>query len=383
LACSTAGRSYGFQTEPTLVDLIQRRKKMTTRLVITGGFLGAGKTTLLLKAAQQLVARGYRVGLLTNDQGEDLVDTALGQQAAIPVTEVAGGCFCCRFPDLLAGLQRLQEVANPDIVLAEPVGSCTDLVATVLRPLRHFHGDQFQLAPLTVLVDSTRDLGSFPPNVHYLYQQQLAEAELLLLAKADLLSTAQTAAQQSELQTRYPQARLLATSAHTGAGLDAWLDIVLGQASRNPAALVIDYERYADAEAALGWLNVKGLVRADTSFSAHTWATALVTTLTRAFAEQHAPIAHIKTLVTTPAAQFKASVTQAQAPITWDLQTGTPATTKLAFILNVRVNAEPALLEQVVLQTVEAIKPDAGARYYFEHFECFSPLPPKPSHQIR
>lgn len=356
---------------------------MTTRLIITGGFLGAGKTTLLLKAAQQLVARGYRVGLLTNDQGADLVDTALGQQAAIPVTEVAGGCFCCRFPDLLTGLQRLQEVAAPDIILAEPVGSCTDLVATVVRPLIRFHGAQFQLAPLTVLFDSTRDLTSFPADVRYLYQQQLAEAELILLNKADLLDMEAAAAQQNALQAAYAQASILSTSARTGAGIDAWLDIVLGQGSRNPAALVIDYTRYADAEAALGWLNVKGLVRADQPFSAQTWTSHLLTTLAYAFAQHTAPIAHIKTLVSTAQAQFKASITQTQTTITWDLQAGDATTTHLDFILNVRVNAAPALLEQVVMQSVELIKPDAGARYYFDHFECFSPLPPKPYHQIR
>lgn len=356
---------------------------MTTRLVIAGGFLGAGKTTLLLKAAQLLVERGYRVGLLTNDQGEDLVDTALGAQATIPVTEVAGGCFCCRFPDLLAGLQRLQEVAAPDIVLLEPVGSCTDLVATVVRPLVQFHGDTYQLAPLTILLDSTRDLTSFPPNVHYLYQQQLAEAELLLLTKMDQLAAPQVDAKLHALQETYPQARLLASSAQTGAGLDDWLAIILGQSSRNPAALLIDYARYADAEAALGWLNVKGLVRADHDFSAQAWTQTLLTTLAHAFTTQGAPIAHIKTMVTTPQAQFKASVTQAERPIVWDLQTGRPETARLDFILNVRVNAAPALLEQVVMQTVDALKPAAGARYYFEHFECFSPLPPKPYHQIR
>lgn len=355
---------------------------MTTRLVMAGGFLGAGKTTLLLKAAQLLVERGYRVGLLTNDQGEDLVDTALGAQAAIPVTEVAGGCFCCRFPDLLAGLQRLQEVAAPDLVLLEPVGSCTDLVATVVRPLLHFHGDHYQLAPLTILLDSTRDLTSFPPNVQYLYQQQLAEAELLLLTKTDQLSAAQCEANLTALQAAYPQARLLATSAQTGAGLDDWLAIVLGQSSRNPAALVIDYDRYAEAEAALGWLNVKGLVRADQGFSAQAWTHTLLTTLANAFTSQGAPIAHIKTMVSTPQAKFKASVTQAELPLVWDLQTGAPQTERLDFILNVRVNAAPALLEQVVVQTVEAIKPDAGARYYFDHFECFSPLPPKPYHRL-
>lgn len=356
---------------------------MTTRLVIVGGFLGAGKTTLLLKAAQRLTIQGYRVGLLTNDQGEDLVDTALGAQAAIHVTEVAGGCFCCRFPDLLAGLQRLEEVAAPDLVLLEPVGSCTDLVATVVRPLVQLHGARYQLAPLTILLDSTRDLASFPPNVHYLYQQQLAEAELLLLTKTDQLSPEQCDTQHTQLQTAYPQARLLATSAQTGAGLDEWLAIVLGQSSRNPAALVIDYERYAAAEAALGWLNVKGMVRANQDFSAQAWASTLLTTLADTFTSQGAPIAHIKTLVTTPHAQFKASVTQAQTPIAWDLQSTATATQRLDFILNVRVNAAPALLEQVVVQTVEAIKPAAGARYYFDHFECFSPLPPTPTYQLR
>lgn len=356
---------------------------MTTRLVITGGFLGAGKTTLLLKAAQQLTERGYRVGLLTNDQGEDLVDTALGVQADIPVTEVAGGCFCCRFPDLLTGLQRLQEVAAPDLVLLEPVGSCTDLVATVVRPLVQFHGDRYQLAPLTILLDSTRDLTSFPPNVHYLYQQQLAEAELLLLTKADQLAPTPVEAKLNALQEAYPQATPLAISAHTGAGLDAWLSIVLGQSSRNPEALLIDYDRYAAAEAALGWLNVKGLVRADQDFSAQAWTSTLLTTLADTFTAQGAPIAHIKTLVSTPQANFKASVTQAETPIVWDLQQGTPQTQRLDFILNVRVNAAPALLEQIVVQSVEAIKPGAGARYYFNHFECFSPLPPTPTYQIR
>ncbi|MEZ4729691.1 MAG: GTP-binding protein [Caldilineaceae bacterium] len=356
---------------------------MTTRLVIVGGFLGAGKTTLLLAAARRLAERGYRVGLLTNDQGEDLVDTALGDQAAIPVTEVAGGCFCCRFPDLLAGLHRLQAVAAPEVVLLEPVGSCTDLVATVVRPLVQFHGDQYQLAPLTILLDSTRDLAAFPPDVHYLYQQQLLEAELLLLTKVDQLTPAQGDAQLAALQTTYAHARLLAASAHSGVGIDDWLAIVLGQRSRNPQALVIDYARYAEAEAALGWLNVKGLVRADQDFSAQTWTDNLLTTLAHTFTAQAAPIAHIKTMVHTPQGQFKASVTQAQAPITWDLQTDDTATNRLDFLLNVRVNAAPALLEQVVIQTVETIKPDPGARYYFQHFECFSPLPPKPTHQIR
>ena len=41
-----------------------------------GGFLGAGKTTAVSALAQHLTAAGLRVGLITNDQGSELVDTA-------------------------------------------------------------------------------------------------------------------------------------------------------------------------------------------------------------------------------------------------------------------------------------------------------------------
>lgn len=344
---------------------------MTTRIAVVGGFLGAGKTTLILHAARKLAERGYRVGLVTNDQGQGLVDTALAEEATIAVTEVAGGCFCCRFPDLMAGLQRLQHVAQPDLILAEPVGSCTDLVATVLRPLVQFYGEQYELAPLTVLLDASRTLEDFPADVRYLYEQQVAEAEILLLSKSDLSSVPPCLA----------DGRARSVSARTGAGVDEWLSTILGQTSRNPEALVIDYARYAEAEAALGWLNAKGHVRADTPYSARRWTADLLAGLETLCGEQNAPIAHIKALVTTPGAKFKASVTQPSA-FAWDVDIPAADTRGHEFLLNLRVLATPALLERMAIQAIEATRPDPSSRYYLEYFECFSPLPPKPVHRI-
>src|SRR5262245_16289093 len=160
---------------------------MPTRLILTGGFLGAGKTTLLLRAAQRLAARGERVGLVTNDQGDGLVDTALAAHHAIPVVEVAGGCFCCRFPDLTQALRQLERTVQPDIILAEPVGSCTDLMATVLRPLIAFHANNYVVAPLTVLFDPIRTLDGYADEISYLYGKQLAEAEVIVVNKAELI----------------------------------------------------------------------------------------------------------------------------------------------------------------------------------------------------
>ena len=72
-----------------------------TTLVLVGGFLGSGKTTLIIRAASLLRQRGKRVGVILNDQDAGLVDTRLAEAAGLPSKEVAGGCFCCRFGDLL------------------------------------------------------------------------------------------------------------------------------------------------------------------------------------------------------------------------------------------------------------------------------------------
>ncbi|HVX67547.1 MAG TPA: GTP-binding protein, partial [Bryobacteraceae bacterium] len=102
-------------------------------LVLVGGFLGAGKTTLLLRAAERLSASGKRVALVMNDQGGELVDTRAARSAGFAAGEVAGGCFCCRLSEFLACSERLLAEHRPEVILAEPVGSCTDLAATIFR----------------------------------------------------------------------------------------------------------------------------------------------------------------------------------------------------------------------------------------------------------
>ena len=126
------------------------------RLACVGGFLGAGKTTALIGAARNLMARGLKVGVITNDQGGNLVDTALVRSHGLQTEEITGGCFCCRFTEFVKHASRLVEQHQPDIILAEAVGSCTDLAATVYEPLRRFHAAEFELAPLSVFVEPGR-----------------------------------------------------------------------------------------------------------------------------------------------------------------------------------------------------------------------------------
>jgi G3E family GTPase len=101
-----------------------------TRYIMVGGFLGAGKTTAMLRFGQHLADKGLRVGLITNDQSSGLVDTTMLSASGFPVRD-HGRLLCCRFTSLTNAAERLTVRTTPDVFLAEPVGSCTDLKATV------------------------------------------------------------------------------------------------------------------------------------------------------------------------------------------------------------------------------------------------------------
>ena len=131
----------------------------TVRLIFAGGFLGAGKTTALAAIAKKLIANGKRVGIITNDQTDNLADTIIVREMlgvlGVPVEEVVKGCFCCKFDELIEHMEKIL-VHNPDIMLGEPVGSCTDFVAAVANPLKIHYPNAFRFAPFSTLVDPDR-----------------------------------------------------------------------------------------------------------------------------------------------------------------------------------------------------------------------------------
>src|SRR5258708_4897538 len=104
------------------------------RFIMVGGFLGAGKTTTLARPPRHYMQRGLNVGIVTNDQASDLVDTNTLRSQGFDVGEVAGSCFCCNFDGLMGTIENLGHERRPDVILAEPVGSCTALAATVAPP---------------------------------------------------------------------------------------------------------------------------------------------------------------------------------------------------------------------------------------------------------
>src|SRR5438552_17224916 len=165
------------------------------RFALIGGFLGAGKTTAMARLARFYTSRGQTVGLVTNDQAQDLVDTQSLRSQGFSVEEIAGACFCCRFDDLVSKVGQLEINERPDVILAEPVGSCTDLVATVVQPLKDLYADRFEVAPYPVLFKPSHGVrilrneaaGGFSPKAAYIFRKQLEEADAIIINRIDEL----------------------------------------------------------------------------------------------------------------------------------------------------------------------------------------------------
>src|SRR6185369_8529957 len=154
----------------------------------------------------------------------NLVDTALLRSQGFATEEIPGGCFCCRFNSLVEAAERLTANTRPEIFIAEPVGSCTDLAATVTYPLRRMYQDNFTVAPISVLVDPIRAQrvfglekgGSFSEKVLYIYRKQIEEADLLIISKSDLLNDKQIEALRQAILKDFPEKDILAVSARSG-----------------------------------------------------------------------------------------------------------------------------------------------------------------------
>ncbi|MCC7352480.1 MAG: cobalamin biosynthesis protein P47K [Anaerolineae bacterium] len=361
-------------------------------IALVGGFLGAGKTTFLLQVARRLSAQGRRVGIITNDQGEGLVDTALVRGEGLPAEEIAGGCFCCRFDDLINATQRLAQDFAPDFILAEPVGSCTDLAATVVLPIQRYFGQQFRLAPLTILVDPFRaheflfspDRSAFPSTVGYLYLQQLAEADILAINKTDLAEPAQLHKVSARLQALWPRAKVLALSALTGAGVNAWMEHLGSDEPVGQSILDIDYETYAEAEAALGWLNMRGSLRAARPFSPEGWIEDFLRVFGERLRAASAEIAHVKVQLAAPDGSWgasKASITRGGEEPFFALRATGPATSA-RLLLNARVNTEPATLERCAHEALDAASQRHGVAVRLDEVQSFRPSPPRPTHRL-
>ncbi len=358
------------------------------RYIMVGGFLGAGKTTTLARLARHYMDQGKRVGIVTNDQAADLVDTNSLRSQGFDVGEVAGACFCCNFDELMSTMDGFSEGERPDVILAEPVGSCTDLVATVIQPIKRLYNATFQIAPYSVILKPSHggrvlrndSKAGFSPKAAYILKKQIEEADAILINRIDELSQEQADELTGLINEHCPGIPVLRVSAKTGEGYDALTHLLDQDGDFGRRVLDIDYDTYADGEAELGWLNSSVHVSSNQKFSLDKLLLDVVAKLQAALAAAGAETAHLKTIGLWEGffgvANLVSSTTEPELslPSNCDVQ-------DVDLIVNARVACDPEELEKMVRSCVEQAGQQIDATVEFRQTQSFRPGRPVPTHR--
>lgn len=353
------------------------------RLIFVGGFLGAGKTTLLWKLAEYMTKKGLKTSLITNDQASALADTMLLASKGFNVQEVSGSCFCCNFNGMLDAIKNAGE--DCDVIIAEPVGSCVDLYATIILPLRQLMGDKFSIAPLSVLADPVRlksileksnaDLNA---SAAYIYNKQLEESDIILVNKIDTLAAPRIPSLLAKTAQKYPSAQVLPFSALTGEGLEQWAELMLNDEREILRTISVNYNIYAKGEASLGWLN--GTVKiVDESADWDELAGKILERLGKTFIQNNCPIAHLKVVGKNGDQVVSGSITgqNARAMMSGSAGKGN----ELMLTINARVQTSPSNLVDMTLEVLDKM---LSNKYYnkVKEWNYLQPGAPEPTYRM-
>ena len=364
-------------------DANQRTKP---RYIVVGGFLGAGKTTAISSLGHLLKTQGHKIGVITNDEGTELVDTAQFCEANFLVEEVAAGAFGTQPDALISAADRLR-AAQCDIIFAECSGTSGNLRSTLLKPLEQKHGKSISIAPLSVVLDAVRaarvlrlDSGpSFSEKLNYIYRKQIEEAELLIVNKCELLTSAQLDTLRRSLPELASNATTLTVSTRNNKGLDEWLHCLMTKEHVAQESAPLDAEVYNEAEALLGWLNCTISVSSVRYFDGSKLLTNLATSIQSLLKQDAFEIAHLKLMLR---ARNGSSDTMDTASINLVRNDLAPELSgdirepiqRAELILNLRAEAKPEVLHtavnRAILENMDRA-PELFAR--MEHCEHFRP----------
>jgi G3E family GTPase len=348
---------------------------------LVSGFLGSGKTTAIQTACKVLMAEGLKVGVIANDQGIKLVDTGYFESNAIPNRQVINGCFCCNYNSLDENIQSLIQTNNTTIIFAESVGSCTDIVATVMKPLLQFKKDvavtvsTFADARLLhMLFVENRQL--FNDEVKYIYTKQLEEAGTVVVSKIDLITDETHNEIQQFLQTEYSGKQIIFINGTDDASIMQWLNIIQTTNEQiNSSSLKIDYDIYGAGEAMLAWLDEELRIYSSVN-NAQQVAVELAEIIYRNIQRKNIAIGHLKFLIDS---NIKISYTAStEEPVTVETKNASFA----SILINARVQTTPAVLTELVNKTIQQTENESSCTTVQKSFASFQPGYPTPTHRI-
>ena len=204
-------------------------------VTVLSGFLGAGKTTLL----NQVLANreGLKVAVIVNDMSEINIDAALVKNEMAlnrteeKLVEMSNGCICCTLrEDLLLEVTELAKSGRFDYLLIESTGISEPLPIAETFTFRDDAGvslsDLAKLDTMVTVVDALNFMNQYfeapflaeigevaeeddQRNIADLLVDQIEFSNVILISKADLVSSAALAELQALLASLNRDAEII------------------------------------------------------------------------------------------------------------------------------------------------------------------------------
>lgn len=353
------------------------------KIHLLSGFLGSGKTTAIEQAARILLRQNTRIGVITNDQGIRLVDAGFFKSLDIPARQVVNGCFCCNYDELERNIESLVETNNPEMIFAESVGSCTDIVATVMKPLlfyrKHIEVTVSVFADARLLYILLNDnTALFDREVNYIYNKQLEEAGIIVINKIDLMNEGQLHHLHMTMDERFRQKKIIYQNSLDAVSLQQWLDAFRDDSSgRVLSSLDIDYDIYGAGEAKLAWLDEEISIY-QSAHAAAVDALDLMNTIDKEIRSKNYPIGHLKFLLNGKHKISFTATSQAEdsANIEYD------PSHFASLLINARVQTEPHVLASLVTDAIAQVMERSGCSMIVNSVSSFQPGYPRPTHRL-
>jgi G3E family GTPase len=353
-----------------------------TRFIILGGFLGAGKTTLAVNLGRYLREKYDKsVAIITNDQGDVLVDTEFTKDAGFDVKEVLGGCFCANFDEFVKNARTLVQMSRPDVIIAEPIGTSTNILATVVAPLRTLYPDEFEVAPLMVVVDGNQALhllnGRSEERVKLIPSHQIREAEVVIISKMDKIPDGAEGSMLESLDQDLDGVDLIPYSSITGQNLERIADLIVSERKSIKLPTGVENSQFAGEKASLGWYSSVSKVNPQGKADIYDIVTSIMRHTSSAFDPMD--IAHVKVVIRSSQIAVKVSLVGDSMQVD-GLKGSRYLTEEAELVLNARVISPPERLSQVFRDAVEALSTDFDLIISDLSERCFKPKPEAPSY---
>jgi G3E family GTPase len=349
------------------------------KIHLLSGFLGSGKTTAIQHACSELLKKGKKVGVITNDQGAKLVDGDFFEHLKIPGVQVVNGCFCCNYDQLDNGIQSLIATNQPDVIFAESVGSCTDIVATVIKPLLKFRPEAevtfSTFADAHLLKMLLQQNLSFDESIRYIYFKQLEEAELIVISKIDLMDD-KSLKEMKRLIDKYSDKVTLYQNSFDTTDVRRWLKVLDKKFVSTPSSLSINYDTYGEGEARLAWHD-QLLEIQSSNYKAMQAANGLIKTISQKIEFNEYPIGHLKFLLN---GEKKISITHSSREEVFDNMVEERKYAGL--LINARVQTSPEALSHIVSEAIKETETKFSCKIVVKSHASFQPGYPKPVYRI-